>query len=154
MKFTRVGKSVTKEFPLAHLQSSELGARGDSIDLDSKYENAIQPFPAFVSLDRDSQYFIATYSLLLEGLPHVWQQWRQVVTDLTTPSEKVELSITQPFLAEMHPVEIKQSSWRPTIYIGYGAEVQNTWLDHEWQCDKIEQHRIWNDGIRKNVVML
>jgi Transposase IS4 len=72
MKFIGVMKTATKEYPLAHVQSIEMEARGDMLRLVSNNAIGIPQFLAFVWLGRDCWYFIATYSSLQEDQPHVF----------------------------------------------------------------------------------
>jgi hypothetical protein len=53
-------------------------------------------------MDRERRYFISSCSSLAEGAPYIRQRWRQLVSDLTTPPERVELMIPQPAAAEVY----------------------------------------------------
>jgi hypothetical protein len=55
---------------------------------------------AFVWMDRDRRYFIASGSSLAEGTPFIRQRWRQLVFD-RSPT-KVELTVPQPLAAEVY----------------------------------------------------
>jgi hypothetical protein len=57
---------------------------------------------AFVWMDRDRRYFIASGGSLSEGKPYVRHRWRQV-DDLPNASpERVELTVHQPKAAELY----------------------------------------------------
>ena len=105
LRFIGVVKTATRLFPMAHLASKELSERGDRYGVicnkDNDNNNQAKLL-AFVWVDRDRRYFIASCSSLQEGRPQVRQQWRQLVKDLTTPPEKMELVIPQPIAVETY----------------------------------------------------
>ena len=101
-KFIGVVKTATREFPMAHLSSRELGERGDRYGLLSLDSDNVPAMLAFVWMDRDRRYFISSCSSLQEGQPMVRERWRQLVSDLTTPPEKVELTIPQTACSDIY----------------------------------------------------
>jgi hypothetical protein len=102
LKFIGVVKTATREYPTTLLQGKEMGERGDRYGVLSKDDNDNFAYLAFVWLDRDRRYFIATTSSLQEGQPQIRDRWRQLVNDLTTPPEKVEIVVTQPVASEIY----------------------------------------------------
>jgi Transposase IS4 len=102
LRFIGVVKTASREFPQAYLSAQELGERGDRLGLLSNNDQGRPNLLAFVWLDKDRRYFIATCSSLQEGQPHIRQRWRQLVSDLTTPPEKVELTVPQPVATETY----------------------------------------------------
>ena len=57
---------------------------------------------AFVWMDWDCHYFIASVSLLDSGIPYSRNRWRQVSLELDALPEKVELTILQPKATEVY----------------------------------------------------
>ena len=102
MKFIGVVKTATREYPMPHLTSRELGERGDRYGLLSLTAENVPELLAFTWLDRDRRYFISSCSSLQEGQPLVRERWRQLVTDLTTPPEKVQLTIPQTACSDIY----------------------------------------------------
>jgi Transposase IS4 len=101
MKFAGVVKTSHREFPLQHLQQVEMGERGERYGLVAKNQENEPYLMAFVWLDRERRYFVTSCSSLAEGQPYVRHRWRQLVSDLTTPPERIELTIPQPAAAEL-----------------------------------------------------
>jgi Transposase IS4 len=102
LKFIGVVKTSHREFPLQHLQQVELSERGDRYGLVTRNQEGVPHLLSFVWMDQELQYFISSYSSLAEGAPYIRQRWRQLVSDLTTPPERVELVIPQPAAAEVY----------------------------------------------------
>jgi hypothetical protein len=102
LKFIGVVKTSHRRFPNHHLQRVELQQRGDRFGLVSHHEDGTPKFLSFVWMDRDRRYFVTSCSSLIEGRPYVRERWRQLVNDLTTPPEKVELTIPQPIATEIY----------------------------------------------------
>lgn len=57
---------------------------------------------AFVWMDRDRRYFVASGSSVDAGRPYVRKRWRQVVPDKETAPENVELIVPQPKACEIY----------------------------------------------------
>ena len=103
MKFIGVVKTATKRFPMAYLSSVELQDRGDRFGLISKDANGKPSMLAFVWMDRERRYFIATGSSLQEGTPYFRDRWRQVDKDDTEADpEKVQVVVPQPKAAKCY----------------------------------------------------
>jgi hypothetical protein len=80
----------------------ELQQRGDRLGLVAHHKDGTPKFLPFVWMDWDRRYFIISCSSLAEGSLYVCNRWRQLVNNLTTPPEKVELTIPQPITPEMY----------------------------------------------------
>lgn len=101
--FIGVVKTATKQYPMQYLSSIELQERGDRKGLVVKDEQGTPTLLAYVWMDRDRRYFIATTDSLESGRPYVRERWRQVNTeDPNAEPEKVELEIPQPLACETY----------------------------------------------------
>jgi Transposase IS4 len=100
MRFIGVVKTATKKFPMSYLSNIELHERGDRRGVVSRDPDGTPRLMAFVWMDRDRRYFIASGSSLAEGTPFIRQRWRQLVID-RSPT-KVELTVPQPLAAEVY----------------------------------------------------
>jgi hypothetical protein len=101
MRMIGVVKTATKQFPMAHLTNLEMTQRGDRLGLVAY--DAITKLPnmlAFVWVDRERRYFIATTGSVGEGQGIIRQRMRQVVDDGITPPTMVTINIRQPIAAE------------------------------------------------------
>jgi Transposase IS4 len=78
MRLLGVVKTATKYFPMAYLSNIELHERGDRRGLIAKDYDGTPRLMAFVWMDRDRRYFIASGSSLQEETPCVRQRSRQI----------------------------------------------------------------------------
>ena len=86
-----------------YLTKVELHQRGDFLALASDPTSNEDPrMAAFVWMDRERRYFIATAGSLAEGKPYSLYRWRQVNQQPNAPPDKVTLSIQQPQIAETY----------------------------------------------------
>jgi hypothetical protein len=103
LRFIGVVKTATKGYPKAFLTSVELNQRGDFFALASDSADELDPaMAAFVWMDRERRYFIATAGALSEGTPYTRCRWRQVSQDRNAPPERVTMTIKQPQIAEIY----------------------------------------------------
>jgi Transposase IS4 len=104
MRFIGVVKTATRNFPMRYLASVELNHRGDRKGLVSNAgRQAGDPsMLAFVWMDRQRRYFIATASSLEAGTPYKRWRWRQVDTVPNADPSNVELLVPQPKAAEVY----------------------------------------------------
>jgi hypothetical protein len=100
--FIGVVKTATKRFPMQYLSRLEMQNRGERKGLVTKNANGDPAMIAFVWMDRDRRYFIATSSSLEEGIPYVRDRWRQVDRALNADAERIELTVPQPKAAEIY----------------------------------------------------
>jgi hypothetical protein len=86
------------------LSGVELQDRGDFRALKTVVpDNTGDPeMAAFVWMDRERRYFIATAGSLAAGRAYTRARWRQIIQDRIAPPEKVNLTITQPEIAEIY----------------------------------------------------
>jgi hypothetical protein len=107
MRFIGVVKSATRQYPMSYLSQVELNNRGDrkgmvTIGGDT---NSDPKLLAFVWMDRQRRYFIATCSSLAEGSPYKRQRWRQLEDasgDEHADPQLVDLVVPQPKAAETY----------------------------------------------------
>jgi hypothetical protein len=102
LRFIGVVKTATKRFPLAYLSALELHSRGDRRGLVTRDADGQATLLAFVWMDRNRRYFIASGSSLQEGLPYSRDRWRQVDEEDDAPPERVRLQVKQPKAAELY----------------------------------------------------
>lgn len=102
LRFIGVVKTATRQFPMAYLNRIELSERGDRRGLIAKDSNNQPSMIAFVWMDRDRRYFIASASSLDEGEPYNRFRWRQVDVEDNAPPTRVQLTIPQPKAAELY----------------------------------------------------
>lgn len=103
LRFIGVVKTATKGFPKTYLTSVELHQRGDFLALLSEAVDPLSPaMSAFVWMDRERRYFIATAGSLAEGTPYTRCRWRQVSQDPNAPPERITMTIKQPQIAELY----------------------------------------------------
>ena len=101
-RFIGVIKTATRRFPMQQLSTVELQQRGDRFGLVSRSADGVPYLLAFVWMDRDRRYFIASGSSLSDGTPIVRQRWRQIGDDPEADPTRVELTIPQPKAAETY----------------------------------------------------
>jgi hypothetical protein len=77
LRFIGVVKTATKRFPLKHLSGLELRDRGGCVGLMSKRIDGQSSLLAFVWMDRNRRYFIATGSCVQAGKTYSRNRWRQ-----------------------------------------------------------------------------
>jgi hypothetical protein len=99
-RFIGVVKTATKEFPMAYLSTVELAAHGDTKAAIANDEHG--DYLAFVWMDRERRYFIATAGSMAAGSPYRRTRWQQVDQDENAPPELVDLEIPQPKAAEIY----------------------------------------------------
>jgi hypothetical protein len=104
MRFIVVVKTATQIFPMRYLALVELNHRGDRKGLLSNagWQAGGPSMLAFVWMDCQRQYFIATASLLEAGTPYKRWRWRQVDTVQNADPTNVELLVPQPKAAEVY----------------------------------------------------
>jgi hypothetical protein len=100
--FIGVVKTATRRFPQAHLSAIELHNRGDFRGVYTKDANGNTKAMAFVWMDRDRRYFIATRSTLEQGEYYARMRWRQVDQTVNADAERVDLEVPQPLAAEVY----------------------------------------------------
>jgi hypothetical protein len=110
LRFIGVVKTATKKFPMAYLSGLELQQRGDWKGLIAKGTDGHPNMLAFVWMDRDRRYFIATTGSLLAGTPYTRIRWRQVNDEEDADPDRVELTIPQPMAAETYLLRAVQST--------------------------------------------
>lgn len=111
-RFIGVVKTATKQFPMDHLSKVVLQNRGDAVALVAKPpEGEHGPADprdnfnllAYVWLDRQRRYFIATSHGVSYGSSYVRKRWRQLTdVELDENPEKVELEVPQPLASEVY----------------------------------------------------
>jgi hypothetical protein len=103
----------------------ELQERGNRCGLVSKDNNGVPKYLAFVFVDRDQQYFIATGGLLSNGITINRTRWRKVQDVATNQApERLDIEIPQPKAAE--------------LYYSCCAKIDNHNRDH-WDTLQLEQ---------------
>jgi Transposase IS4 len=102
MRFIGVVKTATRRFPMAYLSGVELQQRGDRQGVITKDNEGKPSLLAFVWMDQERRYFIASGSSLKEGTPYIRDQWRQVSLELNADPTKVQLTVPQPKAAEVY----------------------------------------------------
>jgi hypothetical protein len=159
LRFIGVVKTATKGFPKTYLTNVELHQRGDFLAL------ALDPrMAAFVWMDRERRYFIATAGSLAEGTPYSRCRWRQVNQQPNAPPEKVTLSIQQPQTAETYystcaaidrnnrycqddlriEKKIETRDWSVCVYLSIFAKiVVYTWLVYNAFKNHIARDRVF-----------
>jgi hypothetical protein len=104
LRFIGVVKTATKGYPMQYLSNVPLlGGKGDQKGLLSTDTESGTTLLAFVWVDRDRRYFIATAGSLAKGRPIQRVKWTQV--DRDTPNAepaRVGISIDQPEAAELY----------------------------------------------------
>jgi hypothetical protein len=100
LRFIGVVKTATRHFPLAYLSNLELENRGDRAGLVHYGPDGNPSLLAFMWMDRNRRYFIASGSSLEEGEEYIRNRWRQVDTAPNADAERVELTVAQPKAAE------------------------------------------------------
>ena len=81
---------------MKHLAIIELISRGDRSALVSKNADEVATILAFVYMDRERRYFVATASSLEEGSPAKRNRWRQIDRSENALPDNVELTVPQP----------------------------------------------------------
>jgi hypothetical protein len=103
LRFIWVVKTATKKFPMKFLQRIVLGNRGDRYGVVAKDPDGNVNMLAFVWMDRDRRYFIASASSLAEGAPNVRNRWRQLEDDdKDADPTRVTLTVPQPRASEVY----------------------------------------------------
>lgn len=102
LRFIGVVKTATKRFPQAYLSGLELQQRGDRKALISKSADGVPNMTAFVWMDRERRYFIASASSIDEGVPYSRRRLRQVNEETDAEPEMVDLVVPQPKAAEIY----------------------------------------------------
>ena len=103
--FSYIGvvKSATRHYPIHYLSTQVMFNRGDQIEVIRKKEDGVADMCAWVWMDRDRRYFLATGSSLGPGVPYVRQRWRQLEDVETNISpELIELTVPQPLACQMY----------------------------------------------------
>lgn len=102
LRFIGVVKTATKMFPNTYLSNLELENRGDRQGLFSRDASGTPELLAFVWMDRDRRYFIASASSLEEGAAYARDRWRQVDTTINASPQRVQLTVPQPKACELY----------------------------------------------------
>jgi Transposase IS4 len=103
MRFSGVVKTASRKYPKAYLSGLDLlGGRGDRRAVVARDANGNPNLLAFVWVDREWRYFIASASSMSPGTPYVRRRWRQLEEDAYTLPENVELIVPQPQAAEVY----------------------------------------------------
>jgi ribosomal protein L37AE/L43A len=97
LRFIGTVKTATKQFPMSYLGNYELqGGRGDRHGVFSRDRESGTNLMAFVWVDRERRYFIASTSSLSAGPPCIRKRWRQVDKTPNAPPELVDVVVAQP----------------------------------------------------------
>jgi hypothetical protein len=116
LKFIGCVKTTTRDFPMAFLQAQELREKGTRFGIVSNDIDNTSNLLALVWNNRERRYFITSTSSFQEGQPQLRHQWRQLVTDLTTPSTCIEVVVPQTAITEcILPLVGKSTSITETV---------------------------------------
>jgi hypothetical protein len=97
LRLIGVIKTATRRYPWNYLNNVEMEQRGNRLGLVSK------DFLAFLFVDRDRRYFIATAGSLANGTAINRMRWRQLANvESNADPERVQIIIPQPKAAEMY----------------------------------------------------
>ena len=99
LKFIGVVKTVTKMFPMKHLQSIELekrGGGGNRVGLVRRKKEGDCDLLAFAWMDRERRYFIRSGSSMSDGKPNIRQRLRQESEEDNAEPNNITLIIDQP----------------------------------------------------------
>ena len=131
LRFVGVVKTATKAFPLKHLSELELEKRGDREGLIFKGDDGRPELLAFVWMDRDRRYFIASGSSLQEGEEYVRDRWRQTSDEAEADPERVTLEVPQPKAAELY---YKTCAWidRHNRHRQATLKLETKMQTHDW----------------------
>jgi Transposase IS4 len=102
LRFIGVVKTATRKYPMHYLSNLVLYERGARHGVVAKDADGNVNMLAFVWMDRDRRYFIASAGSLAEGEPNVRTRWRQVAQEENAEPTRVELTIPQPRAAEIY----------------------------------------------------
>jgi hypothetical protein len=103
LRFIGVVKTATRGFPKTFLTAVKLYQCGDFFALASDSADKLDPvMAAFVWMDLEWRYFIATAVALSEGTPYTRCRWWQLSPDRNAPPERVTMTIKQPQIAEIY----------------------------------------------------
>ena len=65
-------------------------------------DHGVANMMAFLWMDRNRRYFIASSSSLQEGIPYVRDRWRKVSWESNADTERVSLTVPQPKVLEVY----------------------------------------------------
>jgi hypothetical protein len=102
LRFIGVVKTATRRYPMDYLSNLVFRNRGERHGVVAKDADNNVNMMAFVWMDRERRYFIASAGSLAEGEPYIRHHWRQVSDELDADPERVELTVPQPQAAEMY----------------------------------------------------
>lgn len=102
LKFIGVIKTSTRHYPMQYLSHLTFHNRGDRHGVVSRDPDGNPNMMAFVWVDRERRYFIASAGSLAEGEPYHRNRWRQIAEEPNAEPERVELTVPQPRAAEMY----------------------------------------------------
>ncbi len=102
LKFIGVVKTSTRRYPMNYLSHLHFHNRGDQHGVVAKDADGNPNMMAFVWVDRERRYFIASAGSLAEGEPYHRNRWRQVSEEPNAAPEMVELTVPQPRAAELY----------------------------------------------------
>ena len=147
--FIGVVKTATRHFPMSYLSQLEMESRGERKGLIANEAHSNFKMMAYVWMDRDRRYFIATSSSLLAGIPYVRDRWRQVDTTPNANAERVFVTVDQPKACEVYysacgkidqhnrhrqdslnlEKKIQVRDWAKRVNISlFGMTIVDTWL--------------------------
>ena len=87
---------------MAYLSRLETRHRGGREGVVSQKKYGAATMMAFVWMDRERHYFIATSSSLQEGVPYVHNRCRQVDIEVYADAKRVEVSVAKPKASEVY----------------------------------------------------
>ena len=87
---------------MGYLTNKELVERGDRAGVVTYGDDGKSKLLAYVWMDRNRRYFIASASSLEEGAANIRKRWRQINPEADTDPERVELRVEQPKTCELY----------------------------------------------------
>jgi Transposase IS4 len=132
VRFIGVVKTATKKFPMKVLSEMGLECRGNRRGLVSLDAQGHPSLLAFVWVDRDRRYFIASCSPLTPGALYCRRRWRQLADVASNElPERVMLDVPQPEAAEIY-YETCRAIDRHNRYIQDDLMLERKIKTHDW----------------------
>jgi hypothetical protein len=132
MQFVGVVKTATRNYRMRFLSPVKLNHRGDRKGLVSNGLQTGDPtMLAFVWMDRQRRYFIASTPSLEAGTPHKRWRWQQVDTIPNADPTNVELLVPQPKAAKLYYsacAMIDRHIWARQFTLGLESKLET----HDW----------------------
>ncbi|CAJ1960884.1 unnamed protein product, partial [Cylindrotheca closterium] len=171
MYFIGVVKTANRNFPQEYLSGVELQNRGEFKGLNNKFNNPT--LLAFVWVDRDQRYFIATTSSLQVGEGYWRTRWRQLVNDRYTAPERVDFEIPQPKACEVYystcgrvdqhnrhcqdtlqlEQKLKCHSWHIRVGISIlGIIITDTWAVYKQATNTTETQKTFHSYLAEELI--